>query len=89
MRLTRLFPACAAVLVLAACGGDPITAPGAPDAPRFERAPRGGGVGLQGTVTATVGETECTGTIVLTTHPDGTTTLECQTDQSKQDGSGG
>lgn len=91
MRLNRLLPAFAAVLVLTACGSDPITAPVAPEAPRQLLVPRvgGEGIGVHGTVTATVGETECTGTIVIRTNPDGTTTLECQTEDGKQTGSGG
>ena len=92
MRLNRLLPACAAVLVLTACGSDPITAPVAPEAPRNLQVPGIGGVGgigVHGTVTATVGDTECTGTIVIRTNTDGTITLECQTEDGKQTGSGG
>ena len=86
MRSARLFLACAVVSVLAACGTDPITAPAAPQGPRFDTGVTSPSDSSQ--TSGLLGTSECSGTLMLVTQPDGTVTLECVTDESKQTGSG-
>lgn len=86
MRSARLLLACAAVSVLAACDTDPITAPVAPQGPRFNTETTTPGDTSQ--TSGFSGSSECSGTLMLVTQPDGSVTMECVSDE-KQQGSAG
>ncbi|HEX8692612.1 MAG TPA: hypothetical protein VF746_09350 [Longimicrobium sp.] len=85
MRSARLLLACAAVSVLAACGTDPITAPVAPQGPRFDT----GTTAPSDTshTSGLPGSSECSGSLMLVTQSDGSVTLEC-VQAEKQNGTG-
>jgi len=85
MRFARLLLACAAVSVLAACGTDPLTAPVAPQGPRFDTGTTTPSDTSQ--INGLPGTSTCSGTLMLVTQPDGSTTLECVSAE-KQNGAG-
>jgi hypothetical protein len=86
MRSARLLLACAAVSVLAACGTDPITAPIAPQGPHFDTGTTAPSNTSQ--TSGLPGSSQCSGTLMMVTQPDGSVTMECVEDE-KQQGSAG
>ena len=86
MKTARFLLACALVSVLAACGGQGITAPdpAAPGRPSFDEAPSvGGGESTQDTGN---GSTNCIMVVVVNT--DGSISTQCQVNANGQIGSG-
>jgi hypothetical protein len=86
MRFARLFLACAAVSVLAACGTDPLTAPVAPQGPHFDTGTTAPSDTSQ--INGHPGTSECSGSMMLVTQSDGSVSLECVSAE-KQQGSAG
>lgn len=86
MKTARFLLACALVSLLAACGGQGITAPDstAPARPHFDIDPPSGDGGAS--QDAATGPTNCI--VVVVVNQDGTVTTQCQVNANGQFGSG-